>query len=93
MERNIEESNQYNIILSNIEKKNTDSNESINELKDIITKIKDSNQNKKEMIIILIQKIIDSFNLAIKQELNIDNRMNFFQYKKKILNDKQSGYI
>ena len=87
----LNEINQYNIFKANIEKTNDDNNKliNINESKEIIAKIKNHIQNKKEVINNIIPKIIDSYKLIIKIELKVDNEIKYYQYKKQKLTDKK----
>jgi hypothetical protein len=85
--------NQYNIyeyesILRNINGYNHE-NLNINELKQIIEKLKLNIINKKEIINSLIPKMIESYNMIIKEEMNVDNQIKSYQFKKQILIDKK----
>ena len=88
----IEEVNQCNLYEANLGKINGDNNEAINinELKEMINKLKGYTINKKDIIINLIPKIIESYNIIIKEEMNADNQIKYYQYKKQILIDKKT---
>ena len=88
----IDEVNQCNLYEANLGKINGDNNEAINinELKEMINKLKEYTINKKDMIINLIPKIIESYNIIIKEEMNADNQIKYYQYKKQILIDKKT---
>ena len=88
----LDDLNQYKIFETNIEISNNDKKEliNINDLKEIIEKLKSSIENKKEIIIDLIPKIFESYNILVKEELKADNQINYYQYQKQILIDKKT---
>ena len=89
----LDESNQYNIYeYESISRRiNGDNHEEINisELKDIIDKIKSNIINKKEIIEGIIPKLIESYNIIIKEEMNADEQIQYYEFKKQILIDKK----
>ena len=87
----LDELNKYNIYKINIGNINNN-NEimDIGELKEIVNKLKNLIQNKKEMIINIIPKIIESYNVIINEEMKVDNQIKYYDYKKQLLIDKKS---
>ena len=82
--------NKFNIYKANIGKINNNEIINIEELKEIINKLKNSIIYKKEMIINIIPKIIESYNLIINEEIKVDNEIKYYDYKKQLLIDKKS---
>ena len=85
-----DELNKFNIYKANIGKINNNEIINIEELKEIINKYKNSIKYKKEMIINIIPKIIESYNLIINEEIKVDNEIKYYDYKKQLLIDKKS---
>ena len=87
----ISDINKYNIYEINIGKKSNDNNEIINikELKEIQNNLEEDTKNKKEMITNLVPLIIQSYNIIIKEELNADEQIKYYQNKKQILEEKK----
>ena len=87
----ISELNQYNIYEINIGKKINDNKEiiNINQLKEIQNNLKEVTKSKKEMISNIIPLIIQSYNKIIKEELNTDKQIKYYQNKKQILEEKK----
>ena len=85
--------NQCHIYEANIGILSNDKTEviNINELKEIVDKLKGSVQNKKEMMIGLIPKIFESYNILVKEGIKADNQIKYYNYKKQILIDKKNA--
>ena len=88
----LEEINQCNIYEANIGKYNNGNNEKINisEIKEIIEKLKISTLNKKKIINDLIPKIIESYNIIIKEEMENKEQTKYYEYQKEILINKKT---
>ena len=88
----ISEINQYNIYEINIGKKSNDKSEiiNINQLKEIQSYLQEITKSKKEMISNLIPLLIKSYNIIIKEELNADEQIKYYQNKKQILEEKKT---
>ena len=89
----LNELNQCHTYEANIGTLNNDKTEfiNINELKEIVDKLKGSLQNKKEMMIGLIPKIFESYNILVKEGIKVDNQIKYYNYKKQILIDKKTA--
>ena len=88
----ISELNHYIIYEINIGKKSNDNNEiiNINQIKEIQSYLQEVTKNKKEMITNLIPLIIKSYNIIVKEELNADEQIKYYQNKKQILEEKKA---